>query len=317
MKAIYAQGSKNYFLLIDEFEEKFEIDKSKFTQWICNKFDVLDGVLFLVDSSLEDCSGKMIMFNPDGSEAEMCGNGIRIVARKLYEKINEKIIYIETKTGKIKIEKIDSNNCLKIFKANINPVKLDKKYIPINFEIEKNEFIEVKNPFFKYNINAIRVQNPHIVFIVDTLNFEEINRYGKWVAEHKNIFPEGINLNFVKILDKNKIFVITYERGAGITNSCGTGMSSSAYICAKLGYCNYDEKISVYNKGGKVECIVNKDSVDLIGNATFEKEIILNPFNSFKVNSVFSEEIDCYNNYLTEVKNSLPSDVGKLINDSV
>jgi len=314
MKGIYAQGSKNYFLLIDKFEEKYKIDKSKFSQWICSKFNLLDGVLFLLDSSVDDCRGKMVMYNPDGSEAEMCGNGIRIVARKVYEKTDEKSFYIETKKGKIKIEKIDSNNCLKIFKANINPVELNKKYIPINLEIDKDEFIDIKNSFFKYKINALRVQNPHIVFIVDTLNIEEIIHYGQLVAKNKKIFPEGINLNFVKILDKNKIFVITYERGAGITNSCGTGMSSSSYICAKLGYCDYGEKISVYNKGGKVECIVNNDSVDLIGNATFEKEIIIEPFKSFKVDNIYSNEIECYNNYLVEIKNNLPLNIASFIN---
>ena len=313
MKALYTQGSKNYFLLIDEYKQIFALDKSNFTKWICDKFDKLDGILFLQKSFLNDCSGKMVMYNPDGSEAEMCGNGIRIVARKLYEKIGLDNFYIETKRGKIKIEKIKTDSCLKVFKANINPVKLDKKYIPINFEINENEFIDVKLPFFEYKVNAIRVQNPHIVFIVDDLDIEKINYYGKLVANNKKIFPEGINLNFVKILDKNKIFVITYERGAGITNSCGTGMSSSSYICALLGYCDFNNSISVYNKGGKVNCVVKQDSVDLIGNATYEQEFVIDPFNSYTVNKNFVNEKNCYNRYLEKIKKELPLDMKKLI----
>ena len=314
MKVLYTQGSKNYFLLIDEYENLFNIDRSKFTKWICENFVQLDGTLFLQKYQLPECKGKMIMYNPDGSEAEMCGNGIRIVARKLYERIGIKNFYIETKKGKIKIEKVN-NGCLEIFKANINPVELNKKVIPINFNINKDEFIDINMSFFDYNVNAIRVQNPHIVFIVDEFDIKKINYYGKWVANNKNIFPEGINLNFVKIIDKNKIFVITYERGAGITNSCGTGMSSSSYICAKLGYCDFNVPIEVYNKGGKVKCIANSNSVDLIGNATYEKEIIITPFEKCEINTNFEKEKKCYQSYINEIKKELPKDLVSFIVD--
>ena len=308
MTTIYAQGSKNYFLLIDEYENLMDIDRSEFTKWICKEITPLDGTLFLQKSQLHKCEGKMVMYNPDGSEAEMCGNGIRIVARKLYEKIGIKNFYIETKRGKIKIEKIN-NDCLEVFKANINPVELNKNIIPINIKIKGDEFINIDMEFFDYKVNAIRVQNPHIVFIVDELDIKKINNYGKMVANNRDIFPEGINLNFVKILEKNKIFVITYERGAGITNSCGTGMSSSSYICAKLGYCDFNVPIDVYNKGGKVKCIVTNNSVDLIGNATYEKEIFINPFKKWEVSKIFEEEKKCYQSYIDKIKKELSTNL--------
>lgn len=114
--------------------------------------------------------------------------------------------------------------------------------------------------------------NPHIVAVVESIDLEELRQLGERVLTLKDVFPNGVNISLVKLLDKNTIFVATYERGAGITPSCGTAMTSSAMAMALQGLCDYGTDIVVLNQGGMVRCLcttAGELSTTLIGNATF------------------------------------------------
>jgi len=306
--ALYTHGSKNFFLLIDEFDLQIDFDRGLFTQKI-SKLIKIDGTLFLQKSKLKNCTGKMSMYNTDGSEAEMCGNGIRIVARKLYERTKLKEFNIETKKGKILIKKEeDIYPSILTFSANINPVNLKLSQIPLNCKKEQllNDFCPESG--FEDKFSAISVQNPHIIFVRKNIEKKELEKYGKLANENKNTFPNGINVNFVEIIKRNKIFVQTYERGVGITNSCGTGMSSTSFIVSLLNYCDFENKIEVLNEGGKVFCVTHKDdkSIDLIGNATYiEKYEITYKDEDIKIKvlKIFENEIKKYKEFINNLDN--------------
>lgn len=151
---------------------------------------------------------------------------------------------------------------------------------------------------------AINVGNPHIVAEVEEIDYDHLTRLGERVLELKEEFPKGINVSLVKVLGKNRIFVATYERGAGITASCGTAMTSSATAMALNKRCDYEVTIEVENRGGAVRCIChNKGGLhtQLIGNASYLSygRVVVEEGNFVCVElSKANEEIELYNDFL-------------------
>jgi diaminopimelate epimerase len=304
---IITHGSLNKFVMIDEINTALNINNKQrktLTINLCSKkyFDT-NGVLYIQKSSNDQCIAKMSMYNTDGTQAQMCGNGIRCVARYIYEKYNQKDFFIQTPNDKIAIKK--ATNIYKnipTFDALIGPISLDITTLPMTYDSE--EFINqnIKSLSKISNFTAISVQNPHIVFIKDKINLKEVIEYEK-ILNNNKIFPQQVNLNFVEILNKDSIFVLTNERGSGITPSCGTGMSSSTYIVCLLKYCEFNNHINVYNNGGKVICKATKNSIHLIGNATYiEKNSITIDENmnisSNHITHKYTNETKIYNEFL-------------------
>jgi diaminopimelate epimerase len=121
----------------------------------------------------------------------------------------------------------------------------------------------------------LAVPNPHLITLVDTnqLQSELQKQISERVNEPNELFPDGVNVSFVKSINSGTIFVNTYERGVGFTNACGTAMSASSLVTCLQGLNEIDQRINVYNNGGKVQCVVHQlegeYSIDLIGNATY------------------------------------------------
>jgi diaminopimelate epimerase len=168
------------------------------------------------------------------------------------------------------------------------------------------QFISQKIERLDYTLlwTAINVGNPHIVAEVEEVDYEHLTHLGERVLELHDDFPKGINVSLVKVLDSNRIFVATYERGAGITASCGTAMTSSATAMALNGRCAYDEVIEVENRGGAVRCICHKEGglhTQLIGNASYIShgvvEVEEGEF-SYTEMGLYDDEIALYNEFL-------------------
>lgn len=271
---IKCHGSGNEFILFDAVADNMEsIDLSALAVAACNREAAIgaDGILLLVQSS-EGVYG-MRMFNPDGSEAEMCGNGIRCVARlaqsytqseqfnltsggKIYPTARYSPIYGEIPTFGVEI--------------GVNLWSADFAMSPS----EQNNFIdrviEPLHPTLRWT--AISVGNPHIIAVVDKCDLTLLEELGERVKSLKEVFPNGVNISLVEPRGENHIFVTTYERGAGITPSCGTAMTSSATAMALQALCDYNKEIVVENRGGVVRCICSNNptlKTTLIGNATF------------------------------------------------
>ena len=220
----------------------------------------------------------MRMFNPDGSEAEMCGNGLRCVGRYCCERLMTDSVTIETMQSVLRVKRVEQiYEGVETFEAEIGPVSLQPASLPMS--VDSDSFIEATidglSPGLEFT--ALSIPNPHIVTVVDDIDEVLVASCGSR-ANNLRLFPKGVNVSFIKSLSHNSIFVVTYERGAGITYSCGTAMSASAYVSVLNKLTRSETPICVYNKGGMVKCDVNTEqgkSIILQGNATFvfESEI--------------------------------------------
>lgn len=274
---IKCHGSGNDFILIDEMEHTLsftEEERKKLSILLCNRKDGVgsDGILFVMSS--DKAEGRMRMFNSDGSEAEMCGNGLRCVARHMIEKTGNKRIAIETEKAVLEVSQVEEiYPNIDTFSVAIEPVSFAPGSLPLSGT--ENEVIDDSIPELseKYRFTALSVPNPHIVAMVNAIDQEYLLETGEKANQLPSVFPNGVNVSFVKIIEKNKIFVQTYERGVGLTNACGTAMSASSLVSTLLGPNELNHPIVVLNKGGLVNCVVSKDeddgySIQLRGNGT-------------------------------------------------
>ena len=197
-----------------------------------------DGIILIEKSEIADF--KMRIFNSDGTEAEMCGNGIRCFAKYIYENglTKKENLKIETLAGikEIKLIKNDKNKIEKI-EVNMGIPKIEEK---IRLKILDKEF----------EITNISMGNPHAVIFVDDVEKVDLEKYGP-VIENNKYFPNRTNVEFVEILDKNLVKMRVWERGAKETYACGTG--ACAVVVA--GYINNlnKRKVKVLLKGGELE----------------------------------------------------------------
>lgn len=194
-----------------------------------------DGLILIADSVEADF--KMMVFNSDGSQAQMCGNAIRCVAKYVFETgyTNKKINKIETLAG-IKTTELIFQNSI------ITEVRVDMG-IPVTGRLK--EFISLGEKNMEFT--PVSMGNPHAVFFTEDLIDFPVTSVGPAVERHEN-FPERTNVEFVQILNRNRIKMRVWERGAGETLACGTGACAAVSACILNGSC--DEKVEVSLKGG-------------------------------------------------------------------
>lgn len=276
IKILKCHGSGNDFILIDEIDTPLNWSdeaRSKFAITLCDRQSKLgaDGILFVQKGKEQPVSVRI--FNSDGSEASMCGNGLRCTARYACEKFGVDVMTFETLGGLIHTYKMENiYEDIQTYCVEISPIYLTVDKLPMNWT-EPELINQPINDFDEgLRFTAIAVPNPHLIAVVEDM--EDFNNQEKIanIANSDNpYFPDGVNVSFVKVIQDGVIYVRTYERGVGFTNACGTAMSASSYITKKLGHHGSQTEIKVYNDGGFVRCTVAcEDKVNLIGNATFE-----------------------------------------------
>lgn len=276
---IKGHGSGNDFLIIDEISNEYffsENERAELARLLCNRNSELgaDGILFVMKS--EHADGRMRVFNSDGSEASMCGNGLRLVARYICEqqRLNEAVI--ETMKANLKVSKQrDLIPDIHTYQVEISPILFELNALPLNLNKPTlyNERIEELSSELRFT--ALSVPNPHLIAMVDTAQLE--SDIQKQLSEKVNgpneLFPDGVNVSFVMQLQPGSIYVRTFERGVGFTNACGTAMSASSLVTCLQGLNEFEKVTNVYNNGGMVQCVVHKYdgnyTIDLIGNATY------------------------------------------------
>jgi len=239
-------GCGNDFVIIDNRRKViFEEDLNNFAQKICKRRVSIgaDGLLVVENSLKYDF--KMRLFNPDGAEGEMCGNGARCIAKFVFlEAIANKKMIFETLAGKICAEVKDKYIGIKLPNVKINEIIKDKQ-ITINGQ----------NYIYSYLFLGV----PHcVIFLKENLPEEYLFNLARKIRFNKKHFPEGTNVNFVKVENNNTLFVKTYERGVEeITLSCGTGSLSSAIISSFDK--NITPPIKVKTKGGTLTIDFTRD----------------------------------------------------------
>ncbi len=255
----------NDFILIDDREDQIgEEKKGQIARFLCRRrFSVgADGVLFLCAPTTSSYDVRMRVFNADGSEAEMSGNGMRCFAKYVYERgiVRSRRMKVETLGGLI-----------------IPEVEVDERgfgVTSIRVFMGKPVFDKIDEAFFvneqigEIKLTSLSLGNPHAVVIVDSFNGLDVDTVGKSIESHP-AFPDRTNVDFVMVEErgKNEIGVRTYERGVGETLSCGTGSTASVLTLNELGYINASVPVRVHTKGGDLLVELKEEGAYLVGPA--------------------------------------------------
>lgn len=226
-----------------------------------------DGIILLCPSKIADC--KMRMFNADGSEGKMCGNGVRCVGKLAHDLgyVKGNTCRIETLSGVKTLEfTLDNSGKVASARVDMGAAILSGDKIPSTFKGEK----VVNTPLMvggeEYKVTLVSMGNPHCVVFNDPdgLNLEEV---GKRFENHP-AFPERINTEFVKVVKRNELKMRVWERGSGETLACGTGACASAVAAVLNGFCDKGEEITVHLLGGDLKILYTDTTVYMTGGAT-------------------------------------------------
>ncbi|MGN1203304.1 MAG: diaminopimelate epimerase [Eubacterium sp.] len=272
MKFTKMHGCGNDYIYIDCFEENVEDEKQAAIILSDRHFGIGgDGIILIKKGTKADF--EMVMYNPDGSRAEMCGNAIRCVSRYVYDKhyVNSaeftvesmgKVKYITLKLNDGEVESVRVDMGAPILKSADIPVKSDK-------EKAVNEKITVGGREFA--MTCVSMGNPHAVMFIDESPKDfDLNYYGALFEKNTDVFPNRVNAEFARVIDRKNIEMRVYERGTGETLACGTGTCATVVAAILNGL--VDNDVTVHLLGGDLEISWSgneQDSVFMTGPAAY------------------------------------------------
>jgi diaminopimelate epimerase len=235
MKFTKMQGAGNDYVYVNCFEERVD-NPAEVARKVSNRnFGIgSDGLILIMPSSVADV--RMRMFNSDGSESEMCGNGIRCVAKYAYDHgiVSKKEITAETGAGILTLRLFtNSHDRVDKVRVNMGEPRLTRTEIPMTGDGELRVVDEPLNILHStFRITCVSMGNPHCVIFVDDVENFPVDKYGPIIENHE-LFPRRTNVEFVQVISRNEVRQRTWERGAGETLACGTG-SSAVTVAAVL-----------------------------------------------------------------------------------
>ena len=259
----HALGNDYIVLAPDEFGEVLTADVIRL---ICHRNYGLgsDGILY---GPLDDplCDFGLRIYNPDGSEAEKSGNGLRIFSRYLWDKglIGDRPVNIKTAGGPVKA-RVDPGG--KIITVDMGRVSFESRKIPVTGPAREviNETMEVQGQTLEYC--AATIGNPHCVVVRSEVSAGEARKWGPLIETDPR-FPNRTNVQFMQILDRSNISIEIWERGAGYTLASGSSSSAAAAVAHRLGLC--DHEITVHMPGGRIEIEIAPDfAIRMTGSVT-------------------------------------------------
>jgi diaminopimelate epimerase len=274
MKFYKYHGLGNDYIIIDPAEGAGQLTDAQIVR-ICHRNYGIgsDGVLLgpLAD---HDGNKSVRIFNPDGSEAEKSGNGLRIFARYLWDKklVSDAPFIISTIGGNVSATILDNG---KLIRVEMGTVSFDSAKIPVSGHSREvlNETLEIDDQ--KLVFCAATIGNPHCVILQDEISPETACRFGSKIETHA-LFPNRTNVQFVKAIDRSNIRIEIWERGAGYTLASGSSSCAAAAVAFRLGLCGQD--ITVHMPGGNLTIHINKDfSITLTGPVVRVAEGFLDP----------------------------------------
>jgi diaminopimelate epimerase len=246
------QGIGNDFIVVDALSSDYApANPSAFARKVNDRrFGVGGDGLVILDRGAE-APFRMRMFNPDGSESEMCGNAVRCIARLIRERgySDAEQIPIETGSGLLRLETTSSGSV----RVDMGPAILAMGQIPMVGDPAQS-FID--QPIEGYRATAVSMGNPHLVIFVDDVNNVDLEILGARFETHR-LFPNRINVHFAQVMDRSSIVQRTWERGAGVTLACGTG-ACAVGVAAKITG-RADSPIDIRLPGGHLQIEVDAD----------------------------------------------------------
>lgn len=262
MKFTKMHGCGNDYIYVNGFTEKIaQSDKPELVRRLSDRHFGIggDGVIFINSSAEADF--EMEMYNADGSRAEMCGNGIRCVAKYVFDKgLTDKTDISIISCGKIKyLQLFLKDGKVETVKVNMGVPELTPHLIPVVCEEEKqcviDESVYVQGE--EYKMTCVSMGNPHAVIFMENVTDLELEKIGPYFENHER-FPKRINTEFVKVLDRQNVQMRVWERGTGETLACGTGCCATVVACILNGLT--DDTVTVKLLGGEIAVTWDRDS---------------------------------------------------------
>lgn len=263
MKFAKYHGLGNDFVIADFRDHPGQLEDRNWIVQVCDRnFGVgADGILALLPPSTPNASLTMRVLNADGGEAEMCGNGIRCVAKHMYEKMNlpkQASYTIDTGAGPLHCGLTIENEEVQQVQVNMGPAKTTRTEIPMQGEEENclgvpYSIQDLKGDNFSGALYAVSMGNPHAIFFVPPQNLRELAEKVGPVIETASLFPNRTNVEFAIVHGPNHIELVVWERGCGITLACGTGACATAVAACLAGHSPFDSPIRVELLGGSLQ----------------------------------------------------------------
>lgn len=260
-------GIGNDYLYFDCFEDELPNPERVAVKLSRRRFSVGgDGIILVGKSAVADAS--MRIFNADGSEGKMCGNGVRCVGKFLYDikNIKKDVLTVETLSGIKTLAVTAKDGKLVSARVDMGKAELAPQKIPALFGGERVVDRLLTAGGKEYRVTCVSMGNPHCVTFVEDPYALDLERIGE-TFERNAVFPERTNTEFVRVDRRNEITMRVWERGSGETWACGTGACASAVASVLNGYCDKGEDILVHLRGGDLTVCYTDETVFMTGGA--------------------------------------------------
>lgn len=259
MKFTKMHGIGNDYVYVNCFQETVK-DPCEVAKFVSDRHFGIgsDGLILIKPSDIADC--EMDMYNLDGSQGAMCGNGIRCVAKYIYDYgiVNKTNISVATKSGIKYLDLTVKDGKVSTVKVNMGSPILTAKQIPVVSETEEvlDAPIEVNGDVYRFT--AVSMGNPHAIVYMDDVEHLEIEKIGPAFESHV-FFPDRVNTEFVKVIDNHTVQMRVWERGSGETLACGTGACAVAVASILNGHVDGTQPVTVKLLGGDLEIFWDRD----------------------------------------------------------
>ena len=279
MKFTKMQGIGNDYVYVNCFEETVK-DPSAVARYVSDRHFGIgsDGLILIKPSDIADC--EMDMYNLDGSQGAMCGNGIRCVAKYVYDYgiVKKENISVSTKSGIKYLDLTVRNGKVALVRVNMGSPILTASQIPVVSSTEEMINAPLKVNGETYYITAVSMGNPHAIVYMTDVDHLDIGEIGPYFENHM-AFPDRVNTEFVEVLDDHTLKMRVWERGSGETLACGTGACAVAVASILNGHVDGEKPVTVKLLGGDLEIFWDRQEnlVYMTGPATtvFDGEIDL------------------------------------------
>ncbi|MBK9129145.1 MAG: diaminopimelate epimerase [Phycisphaerales bacterium] len=211
-----------------------------------------DGLILIAPPESPDAHVRMVLYNADGSRGQMCGNGIRCVAKYAYERGLARVnpMRVQTDHGLLTCElRVDAGGCVEAVRVDMGPPILDPARIPVALPGERIVDVRIQIEGLDLPVTCVSLGNPHAVFFVPDVGIIPLGYWGPRV-ERSPLFPQRTNVHFVQVLAPQRLRMVTWERGSGITQACGTGASAACVAGVLTGRAAHD--VTVDMPGGQL-----------------------------------------------------------------
>ena len=262
MKFTKMHGTGNDYIYVNGFEEKLENPSEAAVKLSDRRFGIgSDGLILILPSDVADC--RMEMFNADGSIGKMCGNGIRCVAKYVYDRglVKKDVLRVETRSGVKTLQLRVEDGKVASVRVNMGQPELDPEKIPVLFSKDRMVDEEVYTPSGNvWRVTCVSMGNPHAVIFVDDVEGLNLPAIGPEMEKHA-MFPERANIEFAQVTSPHEVQMRVWERGSGETLACGTGACACAVASVLTG--KTDRDVTVHLRGGDLHIFWDPDTDDV------------------------------------------------------